>query len=68
MLAERLKLLEDHMKTYQQIYRIQIGSVLAVNVWQPEHAEVSEPSVLNLTHHPESTKAASDPHTPPKGK
>jgi hypothetical protein len=43
MLAERIKLMEDRMKMYQPIYRVWLGSVLAVNVWQPEHVEVSEP-------------------------
>ena len=43
MLAERIKLIEDRIKRYQPICRIWIGSVLAVNISQPEHAEVSEP-------------------------
>jgi len=43
VLAERLKLVEERMKKYQPICRIWIGSNLAVNICQPEHAEVSEP-------------------------
>jgi hypothetical protein len=43
VLAERLKLLENRIKKYQPICRVWIGSVLAVAVSHPEHAEVSEP-------------------------
>jgi len=67
VLAEWIKILGAVLKRYQPICRIWLGSFLTVNIWQPEHAEVSEPLSKRLQLQ-ELSEPVPEPHKLPGGK